>query len=79
MADPILKMAEHKRSQQWKNDFLDIRMILKNIWSHRDSNPALPIQSQVSLPHNHGITKNALKSDKIWMSCFKIEILDKFL
>ena len=79
MADPILKMAEHKRSPQWKNSFLDTRILFEKYLVPPRFEPGLPIQSQVSLPHNHGITKNALKSEKIGTRGFKFEILDNFL
>ena len=44
----------------------------KNLWFRQDSNPALPIQSQLCLPHNHGFMKIALKKEKFWTRCFKI-------
>ena len=37
----------------------------KNVRSHGELNPALPIQSQVSLPSNHQLMKIASKNGKI--------------
>ena len=37
----------------------------KNVRSHGELNPALPIQSQVSLPSNHQLMKIAPKNGKI--------------
>ena len=41
----------------------------KNIRSHGELNPALPIQSQVSLPSNHQLMKIASKNGKIEKNC----------
>ena len=37
----------------------------KNVRSHGELNPALPIQSQVSLPSNHQLMKIAPKMEKL--------------
>ena len=41
----------------------------KNVRSHGELNPALPIQSQVSLPSNHQLMKIASKNGKIEKNC----------
>ena len=41
----------------------------KNVRSHGELNPELPIQSQVSLPSNHQLMKIALKNGKIEKYC----------
>ena len=41
----------------------------KNIGSYGESNPALPIQSQVSLPPNHQLMKIAWKYGKFEKNC----------
>ena len=41
----------------------------KNVRSHGELNPALPIQSQMSLPSNHQLMKIALKNGKIEKNC----------
>ena len=48
---------------------------LKNVWSHQDLNPALPIQSQLCLPLDHKLMKNAWKIKKFLAEHFQIQNL----
>ena len=41
----------------------------KNVGSYGELNPALPIQSQVSLPPNHQLMKIAWKNGKFEKNC----------
>ena len=42
---------------------------LKNVWSRRDLNPALPIQSQLCLPLDQSFMKIVKKGGKFWIRC----------
>ena len=47
---------------------------LKNVWSRRDLNPALQIQSQLYLPLDQSFMKIVKKGGKFWIRCWKIQI-----
>ena len=49
---------------------------MKNFWSSRDLNPALPIQSQLCLPPNHKMSEIARKNEEFqkitWIEIFEV-------
>ena len=49
---------------------------LKNVWSRRDLNPALQIQSQLCLPLDQSFMKIVKKGGKFRIRCWKIQILN---
>ena len=58
-------------SQKCKKDW-------KKLGSHRDSNPALPIQSQLCLPHNQRFSKTAWKIKILKKKCWPGVLKSKF-
>ena len=64
MADHILKLASSQRFPQFLKKWKGEKKFFKNNSSLRDSNPDLPIQSQVCLPLDQGFMKIAKNMKK---------------
>ena len=56
MADPILKMAEHKRAPQSNNNSLTMKILFEKYLVHWGIEPRTPNPKTVP---NHGFTKYA--------------------